>query len=233
MAEPENTGATGSALRTGASAGASMLGGIAMGAVLAIVLGLFSTVYYLVRWSAVKAELPAGALGNAPVVILLLLALSVPAYFFLGMQLGRGMALAKLVRRYGSKLAQPLADQLAHRIEALPAAHRGIHRSADLFSVDAAVDLVRPVVGDGPVVRKVLGVLMDRLPLSDLMKEWGETRAAHGGQAQPGDPALRNFLATRIQQTLDGMASPSWTWLWVFLAIHAALLGVGLWLLRG
>lgn len=234
MAEQVPKGAVGSALRTGASAGVSMVGGIALGVVLAFALGLLSTIYYLVLWSSAKAALPADALGAGPVVVLVLLALTIPAYFFMGMNLGRGMALAKLVRRYGPALAQPLADQLATRIEALPAAHRTFHRGADVFSAEAAVEKLKPLVGDGAVVRKVVGMLMDRLPLSELMQEWGETRAAHGGgEALPGDPALRSFLAARIQQTLDGMASPALTWLGALLAVHAVVFGAGLWLLRG
>ena len=126
-----------------------MVGGIALGVALAFALGLLSTVYYLVLWSSAKAALPADALGAGPVVVLVLLALTIPAYFFMGMNLGRGMALAKVVRRYGHTLAQPLADQLATRIEALPAAHRTFHRGADVFSVDAAVEKLKPfqVVG--------------------------------------------------------------------------------------
>ena len=55
MAEEVPKGALGSALRTGASAGVSMVGGIALGVALAFALGLLSTVYYLVLWSSAKA----------------------------------------------------------------------------------------------------------------------------------------------------------------------------------
>ncbi len=228
----ERSAALASALRTGLGAGAAMAVGMALGSGLAAVLGLGSTIYYLSRWSVAKAALASDALISAPVVVLLLLALTIPAYFFLGIQLGRGMALAKVVRRYGSQLAQPLAEQLASRIEALPAAHRGLHRGADVFSVDMAMQKLAPWVGDSAVARKIIGMLLDRLPLSALMQEWADTRAAHGGEAQPGDPGLRAFLNTHIQNTLDGMAAPSWKWLGLLLALHAVLLAVGLWLLR-
>ena len=57
-------------------------------------------------------------------------------------------------------------------------------------------------------------------------------RQAQGGEAQPGNPGLRAFFNTHIQNTLDGMAAPSWKWLGLLLALHAVLLAVGLWLLR-
>jgi hypothetical protein len=46
------------------------------------------------------------------------------------------------------------------------------------------------------------------------------------------DPALRALLTRRINETLQEMAEPSRTPLYIALGAHAALLGVGLWLVN-
>jgi hypothetical protein len=71
-----------------------------------------------------------------------------------------------------------------------------------------------------------------------MMAEWQKSRAAHGeplavaGQGPVQDPALRALLTRRINETLQEMAEPSRTPLYIALGAHAALLGVGLWLVN-
>jgi len=68
------------------------------------------------------------------------------------------------------------------------------------------------------------------LPLADLVDEWSHTRAEWGTEAVKGDPALRAFLAEKIQGLLQDMAEPPWTLLWILMAVHLVVLGVGIWL---
>ena len=227
-----------SALRVGLSAGKSLLGGLMLGALLALVLGCGAAVFYFSRLMAdpgqgIHASAHTGIYGavislliSPPLLVAVVLIFIIPAYLMVGLQLGRARAAGKLVARYG----QRLAAMLAQRIEALPSAHQAMHKAADLLTVGAAMEHLQPWVGNGRAVQFVVRSVLNRLPLSDLLEEWGRTRAQWGSEGGKDDPALRVFLGARIEEMLQGLTEPPWTLLWILLAGHAVVLGLGIWL---
>lgn len=232
-----------SALRVGLSAGKSVLGGLMLGIFLAIVLGVSTSVFYALRLNGPGMPAAAHAGGAGALIALvfspqlwpmLVLIFIIPAYVFVGLNIGRAKAMGKLVAHYGAGLSQRLADMLAKRIEAMPKAHKAVHRAADLLTVDAAMESLKPWVGDGRVVRFAVGAVLNRLPLAELLEEWEHTRAEYGvergTEVQPDDAALRAFLAGKIQTLLEDMTEPPWSYLWILMAIHAVVLGLGIWL---
>lgn len=228
-----------SALRVGLSAGKSLLGGLMLGLALALVLGCTTTAFYLMRLNGpgMPAAAHAGGAGavisllfSPSLVVALLLVFIIPAYVMVGLQLGRARATGKLVARYGQGLAQRLAEMLAQRVEAMPRAHKAMHQTADLLTLSAAMEHLKPWIGDGRAVQWVVRTALNRLPLSELMDEWGQTRAEWGSEASKGDPALRAFLGEKVHGLLEDMAEPSWTLLWILMATNAVVLGVGIWL---
>jgi hypothetical protein len=224
-----------SALHTGLSAGKSLLAGLALGLVLATVLGGGSVAFYLLRlMGSTEPGLakvgPIGMLSAPPVLVALVLVLSIPAYAFAGVQLGRTRASRKLVQRYGPSLSQHLAELLAKRIEALPGAHKALHKTADLLSPDTAMEYLQPWVGNGRAVRLMVHGVLQRLPVPELLEEWQHQRAQWDAQAQPNDPALRAFLGNAIHDKLTDLSTPSLGLLGALMAVHAAVLGLGLWL---
>ena len=228
-----------SALRVGLSAGKSLLGGLLLGLALAFVLGCSTAVFYFLRLNGpgMPASAHAGGAGaiiallfSPSLVVALLLVFIIPAYVFVGLQIGRARATGKLVARYGQGLSQRLAEMLAQRVESMPRAHKAMHKTADLLTLSAAMEHLKPWLGDGRAVQWVVRTVLNRLPLSDLMNEWGQTRAEWGSEASKGDPALRAFLGDKVQGLLQDMAEPPWTLLWILMAAHAVVLGVGIWL---
>ena len=228
-----------SALRVGLSAGKSLLGGLLLGLALALVLGCTTTAFYFTRLNGpgMPAAAHAGGAGafitllfSPSLVVALLLVFIIPAYVFVGLQIGRARATGKLVARYGQGLSQRLAEMLAQRVESMPSAHKAMHKTADLLTMSAAMEHLKPWIGDGRAVQWVVRTVLNRLPLSDLMDEWGQTRTEWGTEASKGDPALRAFLGDKVHGLLEDMAEPSWTLLWVLMGVHAVVLGVGIWL---
>lgn len=145
-----------SALRVGLSAGKSLLGGLMLGALLALVLGCGAAVFYFSRLMAdpgqgIHASAHTGIYGavisllmSPPLLVAVVLIFIIPAYLMVGLQLGRARAAGKLVARYGQGLAERLAAMLAQRIEALPSAHKAMHKAADLLTVGAAMEHLQP-----------------------------------------------------------------------------------------
>lgn len=228
-----------SALRVGLSAGKSLLGGLMLGLALALVLGCTTTAFYFLRLNGpgMPAAAHAGGAGafiallfSPSLVVALLLVFIIPAYVFVGLQIGRARATGKLVARYGQSLSQRLAEMLAQRVESMPRAHKAMHKTADLLSMSAAMEHLKPWIGDGRAVQWVVRTVLNRLPLSDLMDEWGQTRAEWGSEASKGDPALRAFLGDKVHGLLEDMADPPWTLLWILMGVHVVVLGVGIWL---
>lgn len=228
-----------SALRVGLSAGKSLLGGLMLGIALALVLGCTTAAFYFLRLDGpgMPAAAHAGGAGavitllfSPSLVVALLLVFIIPAYVMVGLQIGRARATGKLVARYGQGLSQRLAEMLAQRVESMPGAHKALHKSSDLLSMSTAMEHLKPWIGDGRAVQWVVRTVLNRLPLSELMDEWGQSRAEWGEQASQGDPALRAFLSEKIQSLLQDMAEPSWTLLWIVMAVHAVVLGFGIWL---
>lgn len=228
-----------SALRVGLSAGKSLLGGLMLGIALAVLLGCSTAVFYFLRLNGpgMPAAAHAGGAGaviallaSPSLIVALLLVFIIPAYVMVGLMIGRARATGKLVARYGQGLAQRLAEMLAQRVESMPSAHKALHKTADLLSASTAVEQLKPWVGDGRAVQWVVRTVLNRLPLADLVDEWSHTRAEWGTEAAKGDPALRAFLAEKIQGLLQDMAEPPWMLLWILMAVHLVVLGVGIWL---
>jgi len=174
---------------------------------------------------------------SPPLLVAVLLLLFVAVYMMLGVQQGRAKAMQHLVAARGEAVSERLGGAIAGRIEAMPRTHGTLQRAADWLSVDALSKQLAPVLGEGKAVRAVVGFVLNRLPLSDMLAEWQQGRAEHGlppaaeeGAAQ--DPALRALLTRRINETLQEMAEPSSKPLYIALGAHAVLLGVGLWLVR-
>jgi len=160
----------------------------------------------------------------------------VPLYLFIGVAHGRRRALQKVVVEHGDAISQRLASAIASRIEAMPRTHGALQRTADWLSVDQLCSQVAPMLGKGRAIRAVIAFVLKRLPLSETLAEWQQARAdapdqpTPPGVDKPGDPALRELLTSRIAQTLSDLGRPSRTPLYVAFAAHAALLGLGLWL---
>ena len=228
-----------SALRVGLSAGKSLLGGLMLGIALALVLGLSTNIFYWLRLNGpgMPAAAHAGGAGaiisllaSPSLIVALVLIFIIPAYVFVGLQIGRARATGKLVVRYVQGLAQRLAEMLAQRVESMPRTHKALHKTADLLTEDAALTHIKPWLGDGRAVRWVVRTVLNRLPLAELLEEWSQTRAEWGTGAAKGDPALRAFLGDKIQGLLEEMAEPPWSLLWILMAVHLVVLGLGIWL---
>lgn len=228
-----------SALRVGLSAGKSLIGGLMLGIALAILLGFTTLFFYFTRLNGpgMPAAAHAGGAGaiisllfSPSLIVALALIFIIPAYVFVGLQIGRARATGKLVARYGQGLSQRLAEMLANRVEAMPKAHKALHKTADLLSVSAALEHLRPWVGDGRAVQFVVRTVLNRLPLAELMDEWSQTRADWGSEACKDDPALRVFLGDKIQGLLQDMSEPPWMPLWLLIGAHIVVLGLGIWM---
>ena len=228
-----------SALRVGLSAGKSLIGGLMLGIALAILLGFTTLFFYFTRLNGpgMPASAHAGGAGaiisllfSPSLIVALALIFIIPAYVFVGLQIGRARATGKLVARYGQGLSQRLAEMLANRVEAMPKTHKALHKTADLLSVSAALEHLRPWVGDGRAVQFVVRTVLNRLPLADLMDEWSKTRADWGSEACKDDPALRVFLGDKIQGLLQDMSEPPWMLLWLLIGAHVVVLGLGIWM---
>ena len=228
-----------SALRVGLSAGKSLIGGLMLGIALAILLGFTTLFFYFTRLNGpgMPAAAHAGGAGaiisllfSPSLIVALALIFIIPAYVFVGLQIGRARATGKLVARYGQGLSQRLAEMLANRVEAMPKTHKALHKTADLLSVSAALEHLRPWVGDGRAVQFVVRTVLNRLPLAELMDEWSQTRADWGSEACKDDPALRVFLGDKIQGLLQDMSEPPWMLLWLLIGAHVVVLGLGIWM---
>jgi hypothetical protein len=223
----------------GLSAGKSLIGGLMLGIALAILLGFTTLFFYFTRLNGpgMPAAAHAGGAGaiisllfSPSLIVALALIFIIPAYVFVGLQIGRARATGKLVARYGQGLSQRLAEMLANRVEAMPKTHKALHKTADLLSVSAALEHLRPWVGDGRAVQFVVRTVLNRLPLADLMDEWSQTRADWGSEACKDDPALRVFLGDKIQGLLQDMSEPPWMLLWLLIGAHIVVLGLGIWM---
>ncbi|KQU82881.1 hypothetical protein ASC78_15965 [Variovorax sp. Root318D1] len=241
-----SSGPTGqpSLVRTGAKAGAAFVGSVIKGGLLALILGGGAFFYYVGQLQGPgNTAARAGGAGavlalitSPPLLVAVLLLLFVVVYAMLGVQQGRAKAMQHLVAARGEAVSERLAGAIAGRIESMPRTHGTLQRAADWLSVDALSKQLAPVLGEGKAVRSVVGFVLNRLPMSDMLAEWQEGRAAHGepvtaeGAAQ--DPALRALLTRRINETLQEMSTPSRKPLYIALGAHAVLLGVGLWLVN-
>ena len=217
--------ATPSLVRTGVKAGAAFAGSVFQGAVLALLLGAGGFFYYLSR-------LDGPGMPAAPSVLIgVMLMFFVPLYMMVGVSHGRSRAMQQVVRAHGETLAQRLAGAIAGRIEAMPRAHGVLQRTPDWLSVDPLSRQLAPVLGDGRAVRAVIGFVLKRLPLSDMLAQWQQNQHAQGKvEAGAEDPALRALLMQRIGETLEDAATPSRMPLWIVMGLQAALLAAGLWL---
>lgn len=242
-----NSTTTSSIGRTGLKAGASFAGSVIQGIVLAFVLGGGVFAFYLTQLSG--PGVPAARAGGAGAVLALLvsprllvatlLIFFIPLYVMVGVAYGRRKALQKVTAEHGDAISQRLAIGIASRIEAMPRTHGALQRAADALSVDQLCSHVAPLLGKGRTVRAVVAFVLKRLPLSEALAEWQRARAdapdAPGRPTLPGadkstDPALRELLTRRIAETLNELGTPSRQPLYLTIAAHAALLGIGLWL---
>jgi len=235
-----------SLVRTGAKAGLVFAGSALGGVLLGLVLGGGVFFFYLGQLQgAGYAGARAGGVGAAlallsspPSLVAVLLLLFVVVYAMLGVARGRARAMQQIVAARGEAVSQRLAAAIAGRIEAMPRTHGALQRAADGLTVDALVKPLAPVLGEGRAVRAVVGWLLGRLPLAEVLAEWQQTRTAQGapaaaGEAEPAqDPALRALLTRRIHEALQEIAEPSRLPLCIALGAHAVLLGVGLWLVN-
>jgi hypothetical protein len=233
-----------SLVRTGAKAGLAFAGSVIKGGLLGLILGGGVFFFYVSQLQgpgnpAARAG-GAGAivalLTSPPLLVAVLLLLFVGVYVMLGVAQGRARAMQHLVAARGEAVAQKLGGAIAGRIEAMPRTHGTLQRAADWLSVDALSKQLAPVLGEGKAVRSVVAFVVNRLPMSEMLAEWQEGRAAQGapagGEGGAQDPALRALLTRRINETLQDMAAPSRKPLYIALGAHAALLGMGLWLVN-
>ena len=233
-----------SLVRTGVKAGAAFAGSVIKGGLLALILGGGVFFFYLSQLHMPgNTAARAGGFGavlalvtSPPLLVAVLLFLFGAVYLMLGVHQGRTKAMQHLVAARGEAVSQRLAGAIAGRIEAMPRTHGTMQRAADWLSVDALTQQLAPVLGEGRAVRSVVGFVLDRLPMSDMLAEWQQGRSAQqepaAGEGAAQDPALRALLTRRIHETLQEMSTPSRTLLYIALGAHAVLLGVGLWLVH-
>lgn len=234
-----------SLVRTGARAGLVFAGSAVQGVLLGLVLGGGVFFFYLSQLqgpgNAAGRAGGAGAalalLSSPTSLVAVLLLLFVAVYAMLGVARGRARAMQQIVAARGEAVSQRLAAAIAGRIEAMPRTHGTLQRAADWLTVDALVKPLAPVLGEGRAVRAVVGWILGRLPLGEVLAEWQLARAEHGAPAAAEgeaaqDPALRALLTRRIHEALQEMAEPSRLPLYVAFGAHAVLLGVGLWLVN-
>jgi hypothetical protein len=230
-------------VRTGAKAGVAFAGSVAMGFLLAFLLGGGVFFFYLSRLSGpgMPAAAHAGGAGailallfSPPLLVGFLLLAFVPIYLMLGVARGRSRAMQQVVMNHGEAMSQRLTDAIAGRIEAMPRTKGALERVADVLSADAIVQQLAPVLGQGRAVRGMANFVLNRLPLADLMAQWQQGRATEAVAPAPGapDPALRALLTQRIGDALQDAATPSRKPLYIAMAVQAALLAVGMWLTR-
>lgn len=233
-----------SVARTGLKAGAAFAGAVAKSIALAVVLGGGAFFFYLSRLDG--PGMPGARAGGAGAVLALiaspslliavLLLFFIPLYVTIGVAQGRAKAMTVVVDAHGETIAQRLGNAIAARVESMPRMHGAMQRTTDWLSVDQLCSQVAPVLDQGRTVRAVIAWVLKRLPLSDMLTEWQQARAASPGPVPvqgvqaPEDSALRELLERRITGTLGDMATPSRTPLYIALAVHAALLGAGVWL---
>ncbi|MDM0121752.1 hypothetical protein [Variovorax arabinosiphilus] len=241
---PSNSTTAPSIARTGLKAGAAFAVSVIQGLVLAFVLGGGVFAFYVTQLSGPGA--PAARAGGAGATLALLvsptllvatlLLFFMPLYVMVGVAHGRRKALHKVAADHGDAMSQRLAIAIASRIEAMPRTHGALQRTADWLSVDQLCSQVAPMLGKGRAVRAVIAFVLKRLPLSEMLAEWQQARAdmpdqpTPPGVDKPTDPALRELLTRRIAETLNDLGAPSRTPLYIAFAAHAALLGIGLWL---
>ncbi|MBT2335941.1 hypothetical protein J7E49_18735 [Variovorax paradoxus] len=234
-----------SLVRAGAKAGLAFAGSAIKGGLLGLVLGGGVFFFYLGQLhgpgnTAARAGGAGAVLAlvtSPPLLVAVLLLLFVVIYAMLGVQQGRAKAMQHLVAARGEAVSERLAGAIAGRIEAMPRTHGKLKRAADWLSVDALSKQLAPVLGEGRAVRSVVGFVLNRLPMNDMLAEWQQGRAEHGepvaaGEGAPQDIALRALLTRRINETLQEMSTPSRKPLCIALGAHAVLLGVGLWLVN-
>jgi hypothetical protein len=240
---PSTSSTAPSMVRTGAKAGVAFAGSVAMGAVLALLLGGGVFFFYLSRLSGpgMPAAAHAGGAGavlallfSPPLLVGMLLLAFVPVYAMLGVARGRSRAVQQIVMNHGEAMAQRLTEVIAVRIEAMPRTKGALERVADVLSADAIVQQLAPVLGQGRAVRGMVKFVLHRLPMADLMVQWQQSRAAEAAAPAPGapDPALRALLTQRIGETLQDAATPSRKPLYIAMAVQATLLALGMWLTR-
>ena len=241
---PSTSSAAPSMVRTGAKAGVAFASSVAMGCLLALLLGGGVFFFYLSRLSG--PGMPAAAhTGGAGVILALLFSPSslvgilllafVPIYVMLGVARGRSRAVQQVVMGHGEALSQRLTDVIAARIEAMPRTKGALERVSEVLSADAISQQLAPVLGQGRAVRGMVNFAVNRLPLADLMAQWQQSCTAEAAVVPaPGapDPALRSLLMQRIGQTLQHAATPSSKPLYIAMAVQATLLAVGIWLTR-
>lgn len=232
--------------RTGFKASAAFGVSVAVGVLLALLLGVGVFFVYIGRLNGLPGLGTAGGLtgagGTAALLALLtspallvavLLVAFVPLYVLLGVLQGRRRALRHVVAVHGDSLSEHLSAAIASRIEAMPRAHGAVQRAGGVMSVDALADQLAPALGTSRAVRRIIALVIKRLPLSDLLRQWQAQRET-SAPADPGkeDPALRVMLHQRIDNALRDMAMPTNTPLRIALGAHAVLSCVGLWLTR-
>lgn len=241
-----NSAASSSAARTGLKAGAAFAGAVAQSVVLAALCGGGAFFFYLSRLDG--PGIPGARAGGAGALVALIVSPSVlvavallffiPLYVTIGVARGRAKAMKAVVDAHGETIALRLGNAIASRVESMPRMHGALQRAVDWLSVDQLCSQVAPALGQGRAVRAVIAAVLKRLPLSDMLTEWQQARAASSeplpvhvpGTHAPEDAALRELLGRRIAGTLSDMATPSRLPLCIALAAHAVLLGMGVWL---
>jgi hypothetical protein len=244
-------------VRSGARAGASYFGSVIRWSLFGIVASPAVLWFYLhqmdqaqlLQGPGMPAAAHAGGAGAAlgavtllfqPAWLVFVVLLLYPVvYGWVGAQRGRAGAMRHLVGAQGEVLSQRLADAVADRIESLPGAHRAMSamgRTADWLSADVLVAKLAPVIGQGKVAKAIVPFILKRLPMEELLSQWRTARVDQGalpvaGDVLPRDTVLRGMLQTRIHESLEELAAPSPTPLYVALGVHAATLGLGLWLI--
>ncbi|CAN5848815.1 hypothetical protein BH11PSE13_BH11PSE13_31800 [soil metagenome] len=227
--------------RTGLKAGAAFGGSVAVGVLLALLLGggLFFVYVGRLNGAGMTAAGTGGAgamlalLTSPALLVAVLLIAFVPLYVMLGVAQGRRRALRHVVAAHGDSLSEHLSAALATRIEAMPRVHGALQGAGQTLSADALADQLAPALGTSRAVRRIIAFVVKRVPLSDLLRQW-DAQCSSGTPAEPGkeDPALRAMLHQRVGDALRDMAMPSHTPLWIALGAHAVMFCVGLWLTR-
>jgi hypothetical protein len=159
----------------------------------------------------------------------LLLWLFLFVYPVLSFFYGWRRALQKVVEAYSLPLAGRLSSLAAERLASLPVSQDRIGQVQKWLAEDSVAGTLASALGDSSWARRAARFAARRLPWNDLLSDWVEATAI--GESGAADVStLAPVLSARIAKALNEVATPSRVPLIAVVAVHAVLLGLGIWL---
>ncbi|MDR3323654.1 MAG: hypothetical protein LBS89_05570 [Zoogloeaceae bacterium] len=252
MNDKTSTHASPPLLCTDLKACGTSLGILALGVVLAILLGGSVTWLY---WAKVIGPALIGAvqdygdeIRNPGVLIFLLVSMPTQligallvgvllpfftlAYGALGFFYAWRLALRKIVVTYGTVIAARLAGVITDRLSILPRTQETLTHARQWLSGEGIASALESLLGKGVWSRRVAYFAARRLPWSELLADWATHEQAQQTPEQDENfrASFRDLLTRRLAAALQDAATPPKWPLVAGVLTHAALFGLGTWL---